>query len=129
MPVSSAANDILRRVNELRDANKKHPVTWNGQLAAAALRQSQDMAKTGNISQTGSDGSTFAQRDQAAGYTGGIGQEALYGGRASVDDAWYYWTNDRTSSNIFLTPEYTVVGIAVVNAGDRSYYTLDFGKP
>ena len=87
------------------------------------------MAKTGNISHTGSDGSTFAQRVQAAGYTGGAGEEAIYGGRATVDDAWYFWTTDRAHANILLTPEYTVVGIAVVNAGDRSYYTLDFGKP
>ncbi len=126
---SAAANDILRRVNELRAANKLNPVIWNAQLAAAALQHSQDMAKTSNISDIGSDGSTFAQRAQAAGYTGGIGQEALYGGRASVDDAWFFWTNDRTSANTLLTREFTVAGIAVVNAGDRSYYTVAFGKP
>jgi uncharacterized protein YkwD len=30
---------------------------------------------------------------------------------------------------MLLKPEYTAVGIAVVNVGDRYYYTIDFGKP
>jgi uncharacterized protein YkwD len=87
------------------------------------------MAKTGNVSHTGSDGSTPEQRMRAAGYAGGIGEEAIYGGRATVDDAWYFWTNDKGYTNMLLKPEYTVVGIAAVNAGDLSYYTMDFGKP
>jgi uncharacterized protein YkwD len=33
------------------------------------------------------------------------------------------------NANILLNPDYTAVGIAVVNAGDRYYYTLTFGKP
>ncbi len=127
--VTNAANVLLQRLNELRAQNKLQPVSWNAQLAAAAQRHSQDMAKTGNISHTGSDGSTPAQRVQAAGYRGGVGEEVIFGGRATVDDAWYFWTSDRAHANILLTPEYTVVGIAVVNVADRSYYTMVFGKP
>ncbi len=127
--VASAANDLLQRINVLRHANKLNPVSANAQLTAAAQSHSQDMARTGNISHTGSDGSTPAQRQRAAGYTGGTGEEIVYGGRVTVDDAWYYWTNDRLSANILLQPEYTVVGIAVVNVADRYYYTIVFGKP
>lgn len=127
--VANTANDLLQRLNALRVQNKMKTVSLNSALTAAALRHSQDMAKTGNISHTGSDGSTAEQRMRAAGYTGGTGEEALYGGRATVDDAWYFWTNDRLHANILLNPEYTAIGIAVVNAGDRYYYTMDFGKP
>jgi uncharacterized protein YkwD len=124
-----AASTLLQRINDLRAQNKLAPLSWNAQLAAAAQRHSQDMAKTGNLSHTGSDGTTPEQRMQAAGYTGGTGEEALYGGRVTLDDAWYYWTTDRGHANMLLKPEYTAVGIAVVNVADRSYYTIDFGKP
>ena len=123
------ANDLLGRLNVFRDQNKLPPVSWNAQLAAAAQRHSQDMAKTGNVSDTGSDGSTLEQRVRAAGYTGGVGEEAIYGGPGVVNDVWYYWTSNRRYANMFLTPEYTAVGIAVVNVADRYYYTIVFGKP
>ncbi len=128
-PVASMANDILQRLNLLRAQNGLQPVALNSALTTAAQRHSQDMANTGNISHTGSDGTTPEQRMLAAGYTGGTGEEAIYGGRATVDDAWYFWTTDRGHANMLLKPEYTVVGIAVVNVGDRYYYTMDFGKP
>jgi uncharacterized protein YkwD len=127
--VANMASDLLSRLNTLRLQNKMNTVSLNSALTAAALRHSQDMAKTGNISHTGSDGSTPNQRIQAAGYNGEAGEEAIYGGRATVDEAWNFWTNDRLNANILLNPDYTAVGIAVVNAGDRYYYTLDFGKP
>jgi uncharacterized protein YkwD len=128
-PVASVANDILQRLNVLRAQNGLSPVALNSALTTAAQRHSADMAKTGDISHTGSDGTTPEQRVRAAGYTGGTGEEAVYGGRATVDDAWYFWTTDRTHANMLLKPEYTAVGIAVVNVGDRYYYTIDFGKP
>jgi uncharacterized protein YkwD len=127
--VSSMASEILQRLNTLRAQNGLQPVALNSALTAAAQRHSQDMAKTGNISHTGSDGTTPEQRMRAAGYAGGTGEEALYGGRATVDDAWYFWTTDKGHANMLLKPEYTTVGIAVVNVGDRYYYTMDFGKP
>jgi uncharacterized protein YkwD len=129
VPVTAMASDLLQRLNALRVQNKLQTVSLNTALTAAAQVHSQDMAKTGDISHTGSDGSTPDQRMRAAGYLGGTGEEAVYGGRATVDDAWNFWTNDRTHANILLTPEYTVVGISVVNAGDSYYYTMDFGKP
>ncbi len=127
--VTNAVNELLQRINALRHENKLNAVSLNAQLTAAAQRHSQDMAKTGNISHTGSDGSTPEQRQRAAGYTGGTGEEAIFGGRAAVNDAWSYWITDRPHANMLLKPEYTVVGIAVVNVADRYYYTVVFGKP
>jgi uncharacterized protein YkwD len=127
--VTDTANELLRRINTLRIQNGLQTVSLNTALTTAAQRHSQDMANSGNISHTGSDGSTPEQRMRAAGYLGSTGEEAIYGGRATVDDAWYFWTTDRVHANMLLKPEYTVVGIAAVNAADRSYYTMDFGKP
>ena len=125
---TDVANQLLTRINELRHQNKVSPAQLNAQLVAAAQSHSQDMARTGNVSQTGSDGSIAVERMRAAGYPGEPGEEVFDGGQVTLDEVWYYWLNDRTSSNILLNPTYVNVGIAVVNAGDRSYYTVDFGK-
>ncbi len=129
-PVADAANELLRRINELRIQNKLKTVVLNAQLAAAAQRHSQDMAKTGSVSHTGSDGSTPAERIGAAGYTGQFRDEVIYGGQATVDDVWNFWTSDRAHANVLLNPRYTDVGLAVVGAGgNRYYYTAAFGGP
>ncbi len=127
--VTSMANDLFQRLNELRQQNHLHTLSLNSALTTAAQRHAQDMANTGIVSETGSDGSTLAQRIQAAGYTGSVGEEADYGGAAAVNDVWYYWTSDRYYANMFLRSEYTVVGIAVINVANRYYYTMVFAKP
>lgn len=127
--VADRANDLFQRINDLRVQNNLAPLTWNAQLAAAALRHSQDMARTGNVNHTGSDGTLEQQRVRDAGYTGTHSDEVIYGGRVTVDGVWYYWTTDRLHANVLLHPIYKEVGIAVVNVGDRYYYTADFGAP
>jgi uncharacterized protein YkwD len=127
--VTNLANEVVRRVNELRAQNGLNTVTPQNQLLAAALRHSQDMAKTGKVDHTGSDGSTAQQRITAAGYVGQAKDEVIYGGRVTIDDVWYFWTTDRLHANVLLNPRYTDIGVAVVNVGDRYYYTAVFGGP
>ena len=100
-----------------------------GRSTTAAQVHSQDMAKTGNVSHTGSDGSLPPQRIGAAGYGGSQRDEIIYGGSASTNDPWFFWTNDRRSANIILNPIYTDVGVAAVTAGNQTYYTITFGGP
>ncbi len=125
----NVTNDLLQRINDLRKQNKWSAVTLNTPLMTAAQLHSQDMAKTGNISHLGSNGSLAPQRIGAAGYGGQQRDEIIYGGSATANDAWFYWTNDRASANIILNPIYTEVGIATVAAGDQTYYTITFGGP
>ena len=125
--VQAMAAELVRRINELRAQNGVGTVAVNSQLTTAALRHSQDMAKTGNIAHVGSDGSTPAQRMAAAGYPGRGTDEVIYGGRATVDDVWYFWTNDRMHANVILNSKFAQVGVSVVNVGDRYYFTADFG--
>jgi uncharacterized protein YkwD len=125
----NVANDLLQRINDLRNQNNLRAVKLNTPLTAAAQLHSQDMAKTGNVSHIGTDGSQPAQRIGAAGYGGSQRDEIIYGGSASANDAWYFWTNDRRSANMILNPIYTEVGIAAVTAGNQTYYTIAFGGP
>lgn len=134
-PVSGAnagsiVDQVLRRINELRAQNGAQLVTPNAQLAAAALRFSQDMAKTGlTTSHTGSDGSTPQTRTTAAGYAGKRVAEVIYGGQVTIDDVWHFWTTDKVHANVILDARFKDVGIAVYNVGNRFYYTADFGEP
>ena len=127
--VTALANDLFQRINDLRAQNDLGPLTWNAQLAAAALRHSQDMSRTGNVSHTGSDGTLEQQRIRDAGYTGSRTDETVYGGRVTVDEVWHFWTSDKVHANVLLEAKYRDIGIAVVNVGDRYYYTADFGAP
>lgn len=120
---------LLQRINDLRNQNNLSAVKLNTPLVTAAQLHSQDMAKTGNVSHTGSDGSLPPQRIGTARYGGQARDEIIYGGRATVDEAWFFWTNDRLQANVLLNPKYTDVGIAAVTAGDRTYYTITFGGP
>jgi len=125
----NVANDLLQRINDLRNQNNLSAVKLNAALGTAAQRHSQDMAKTGTVSHTGTDGSQPVQRIGAAGYGGSQRDEIIYGGSASPNDPWFFWTNDRRSANMILNPIYTEVGVAAVTAGNQTFYTITFGGP
>jgi len=121
------ALEMLNRINALRAQNGLTPFAYNAQLEAAALRHSQDMANTGNISHTGSDGSTAQQRILDAGYPATATGEGIYGG-ASLDDAFGFFSTDPDHLPSLLSTQYTEIGVAVVQGGGfLTYYTVDFG--
>jgi hypothetical protein len=134
-PVSAQGNDagqILARINALRTQNGLPPLDLNGQLAASAQKHSDDMAATGNISHTGSDGSSIDARIRASGYghwrSFGIWGENIYGGQlATVDTAWNFWINSQVHRANLLNPRYREVGIGVSQNSNGTYYTLNFG--
>jgi uncharacterized protein YkwD len=124
---------ILGRINALRQQNGLLPLDLSGALATAAQRHSDDMARTGNIDHTGSDGSSVESRIRDAGYghwrTFGIWGENIYGGQmANVDVAWDFWINSQVHRANLLKPRYREIGIGVGHgANGGTYYTLDFG--
>src|SRR5512138_453884 len=79
------AAQILARINALRQQNGLLPLDLSGGLTSAAQRHSDDMARTGNIDHTGSDGSSYDSRIREAGYGHwrgfGIWGENIYGGQ------------------------------------------------
>jgi hypothetical protein len=129
---SSDVGQILARINALRTQNGLLPLDFNSQLTAAAQQHSDDMAITGNVDHTGSDGSSIEGRIRASGYghwrNFGIWGENIYGGQmADVDVAWNFWINSQVHRANLLNPRYREVGIGVGQSDKGTYYTLNFG--
>lgn len=124
---------ILNRINALRVQNGLLPLALNGTLSTAAQRHSDDMAATGNIDHTGSDGSTSLVRIQAAGYGHWNSYsrygENIYGGQsATVAIAWEFWINSSPHLKNLLNTHYREVGIGVGHGSNGgTYFTLNFG--
>ncbi len=123
---------ILARVNALRQQNGLLPLDLNSVLTAAAQRHSDDMARTGTVDHTGSDGSSIESRIRDAGYGRwrdfGIWGENIYGGQtADVDAALDFWTNSQVHRANILKPRYREIGIGVGRSDTGTYYTLNFG--
>ncbi len=136
LPASAQSDpvaDVLSRINTLRVQNGLLPLALSSSLSTSAQRHSDDMAATGNVDHTGSDGSTPLNRIQAAGYghwaTYSWYGENIYGGQsATVPIAWDFWINSSPHLKNLLSAHYREVGIGVghgTNGG--TYFTLDFG--
>ncbi len=127
-PPSAVVADLLNRINALRAQNGLAPYRLNDQLTAAAQRHSQDMANTGNISPTGSDGSTASQRIRESGYGEGC-CENIFGGLAgAAGDAVQYWMENPGPRDNLLNPQFLDAGIGVATSGTGTYYTVTFGS-
>jgi uncharacterized protein YkwD len=122
------AQEILRRTNELRRQNGVPEVILIEDLTQLALAHSQYMAQNG-ISHTGAGGLSAKQRIANAGYGDGRPTENIYGGQATIEDAWGYWVTDPPHLQVLLNAFNNVVGIGVYKTGLMTYYTMDFGKP
>ena len=125
---SGTAAEILRRTNELRQQNNLPPLILNDDLNRLALSHSQYMAQNG-ITHSDAGGLSPRQRITNAGYGSPYASENIFGGQASVDDAWQYWSTDQPHLQNLLTSYNNVVGIGVYQTGFMIYYTMDFGKP
>ncbi|GGR01228.1 CAP domain-containing protein [Deinococcus ruber] len=114
------------------------PLTWNTLLATAATAHSQDLANVDftadptrpDLMHLGSNGSTFQQRIEAAGYTKwtNIGENFAAGYDVSqVVDAWI--ASPGHCKNL-MSPKFHEIGVGYVysvSAKYHTYYTQDFG--
>jgi uncharacterized protein YkwD len=124
----SAELDLFNRTNALRAQSGLPPYRMANRLNAAAQRQSQDMASTGQVSHIGSDGATVKQRVLDTGYGDWPVGENVFGGVATVDDAWQFWSSDPDHRNGLLSQQFRDVGIHVAKGkSGMFYYTMDFG--
>jgi len=129
-PALDAVVDLFNRTNALRAQNGLPPYRLSDKLNTSAERHSQDMANTSSIDHTGSDGSTAKQRIRDTGYEAQFTGEDIFGGVATVDDAWDFWSTDPPHRATLLNQLYVDIGISVVK-GQRGtfYYTVDLAKP
>ena len=124
---------LLSRINSLRVQSGLLPLSVNSQLTSAATRLANDMAQTGNVDHTASDGSTMDSRIRATGFGYwrgfGVWGENIYGGpTAVVDDAWAFWTGSQVHRTNLLSTRYREVGVAVVTSDKGTFFAIDFGS-
>jgi uncharacterized protein YkwD len=108
------------------------PLTENAALDSSARTHSIDMALHDFISHTGSDGSSYWDREVRAGYPGRWGGEIIYAGSGSYnspDQAVTWWMNDPPHKAIILA-DYNDLGAGYAYCPSDMYggfFTADFG--
>jgi len=112
---------MAARINEVRKANGRKPVTYNAKLAAASRAHAQLMAKRDQLSHN--LGITLRERVTAAGYIGAVG-ENLAGGHKSLEAAIEGWLASSGHRSTLLSDKFTEFGLAVahVSSGKKSRY-------
>jgi len=104
----------------------------NSSLDASARIHSTDMAVNAFISHTGSDGSSYWDREVLAGYTGRWGGEIIYAGSGSYNtpqSAVNWWMNDPPHQALIVA-DYADFGGGYAFCANSIYggfFTVDFG--
>jgi hypothetical protein len=123
--------DLAVRINRERTSRGLVPYALNSDLTIAAQAHASDMARTGNLSHTGSDGSTVFQRVARTGYG-----SYSWGRRLGENWAWYHstadamakWMNSRPHRENILHALYREFGIGIAANPVGGYiFVVDFG--
>ena len=121
---TSVAGQIVKLVNTQR--SKK--VTLDSQLTAAAAGHARDMAANNFFSHTGTDGSTFAARIKAAGYSAPK-SENIGAGQSSGSAVMSAWMKSADHRANILDCSATQMGAASAKGGTYgTYWVQDFGR-
>jgi uncharacterized protein YkwD len=138
---SNVGQELLTAVNRERAAGavcgttSMPPVralTWNSKLAQAAQRHSDDMARNGFASHTGSDGSTPGDRIAAAGYARSGYGENVAAGQRTVAEVMRAWMDSPGHCRNIMNGSFREFGGAkATNFGTVyvDYWTQVFGIP
>jgi len=133
---------VLTRVNQFRAAGAScgsrgnfpaaAALSWNARLTNAAAAHSADMVENDFFSHTGSNGSSLANRIDAAGYAwSGIG-ENIAAGPMTVDAVMSGWMASEGHCANIMNANFREIGVACVPgaAGNKfaSYWTMDLGR-
>ncbi len=133
---ASFTSQTLSLINSARAAAGLPALHLNTQLSASAQAHSQDMACSGLLSHTGSDGSTADSRIASAGYNASITRENIYaqppqyGGNPQAAMDW--WMSDSTHREAVLNSQVTDVGVGYASYSSSplgGYFTVDFAAP
>lgn len=109
------------------------PVSWNAQLAQAALAHSGDMATHRRFSHQGSDGSEAAQRVTRAGYRWRHVGENIAAGQTSPQEAVQGWIDSPGHCANLMNPQFSEMGagyaVSRVRLPGFPYWTQVFATP
>lgn len=134
---------VLARVNQWRASGADcgaqgnfgpaPALAWNNALTEAAAAHSQDMATNNFFSHTGSNGSTLAQRVNAAGYGWSSLGENIAAGQTGVNQVVDGWIASDGHCASIMNPAFVDIGVACVpgtaGAAYPTYWTMDLGRP
>lgn len=133
--------DVLTLVNQRRAAGAtcggvaKPPVpalTLDTRLRCAARKHSKDMGTKNFFSHTGSNGSTFVQRIESAGYTAWLAlAENIAAGQTTASSVVTSWMASTGHCNNIMNGTFKHLGVGYYYAGTatyKHYWTQDFGK-
>ena len=121
--------DLIARVNAERESRGLTPMRYDERLGLAALRHSEDQARQGRTTHTGSDGSTLARRIDAVGYGWSSLAENVAMGYTNVESVMAGWmASDGHRRNILSASVDVGVGLAYGVDG-RPYWTQVFATP
>lgn len=122
--------DVLDLVNAERAARGLGAVVHQGQLGSAAQLHSEDQARRGVLSHTGSNGSSPGDRIAAAGYDYRGWGENIASGSPSAESVMSAWMNSSGHRRNILNPTYTEIGLGLADtAGGTPYWTQVFAQP
>ena len=128
----SYAAQVVALVNQERAAPGIPALTAHACLTAAAQAHTVDMATTGNISHTGSDGSSAGDRIRRAGYQPSTWGECIAAGYPTPADVVAGWMNSSGHRDILLSRSYVHIGVGYVRAdgpGPTHYWTVNVASP
>ena len=118
-------DQVLTLVNAERAKAGCSPLTENAKLTKAAQDHSQDMADHQNMSHTGSDGSSMADRLTRVGYAFRTAGENVAYGYDSPESVMDGWMNSPGHKANILNCAFKEIGIGLAQPG--FYWTQDFG--
>jgi uncharacterized protein YkwD len=127
--VSPMLRDMLARVNAERASRGLAPMRYDDRLVLAAQRHSDDQARSGRMSHTGSDGSNVAVRVDRVGYSWRSLAENVAYGYPDVEAVTAGWMeSEGHRRNILSANVHIGVGLAI-GADGLPYWTQVFGTP
>lgn len=130
---ATEARPAVARVVDLVNAERSRrglaPLRSDARLGTAAQRHSEDQARRGRMSHTGSDGSSAGDRIRRAGYVWRSWAENVAHGYSSPEAVVAGWMNSPGHRrNILSANVDTGVGVAI-GADGRTYWTQVFATP
>jgi uncharacterized protein YkwD len=128
----NSVSELLALINSARAAEGLHPYAISVALSSAAQRHSEDMAASGQIGHTGSDGSSSTQRILEAGYGvyefGLVASQNIYGGTGGAQAPFDEWLSQPGARSNLMSSKYREAGIGFASdAQGRAYWTLTVG--
>ncbi|MEV0694226.1 CAP domain-containing protein [Streptomyces sp. NPDC050388] len=122
---SGAVAEVVELVNAERGKAGCSPVTVNATLTEAAQNHSEDMATSRNMSHTGSDGSSPADRITRAGYNWRTYGENVAYGYSTPEQVMAGWMSSPGHKKNILNCSFEEIGVGLAQPG--SYWTQNFG--